>query len=155
MAGERSSCGGSLSHHQLDIPQGLPDCERMQARLRNHPPPSNFVYRASKTGKEAGVEKRQLQGHAPGKQDSNLGHQIPFCYRSPPKVWAKPQQRVTDAGTLAKKRPRGKKTSSKLLFSLSSLHWHGASAFQLFFKAYSSEECELSPQLRAHRRPRL
>lgn len=49
-------------------------------------------------GKEAGVEKRQLQGLALGKQDFNLGHQIPFSYGSAPEVWAKPQQRVTDAG---------------------------------------------------------
>ena len=44
------------------------------------------------------MEKRQLQGRAPGKQDFSLGHQFPFFHLSPPKVLTKPQQWVTEAG---------------------------------------------------------
>lgn len=36
-----------------------------------------------------GVEKRQLQGHALGTQDSNLSHLILFCHLSPLEVSTK------------------------------------------------------------------
>lgn len=53
--------------------------------------------------------------------------------------------------TLGKKRRRGNGTNTKLLlFPWSSLHWQEVFAFQLLFKAHSSEKYELSKQRGPH-----
>lgn len=49
---------------------------------------------------------------------------------------------------------KGKKTNSTLTPSPIS-NWQVALAFQLLFKAHSSEKCELSKQRGPHSRPRL